>query len=122
MVRRFYTPELANKSLPLVRRIATDLQGVARHIQELWPQLQARPQDDDLAARVGNLRDRLQELVRELQQLGIELKDPLAGLLDFRARRGENEVYLCWRLGEPAVGHWHALDGGFAGRRPMSEF
>jgi hypothetical protein len=29
------------------------------------------------------------------------------------------EVYLCWRLGEPEVGHWHELEAGFAGRRKL---
>jgi hypothetical protein len=28
-------------------------------------------------------------------------------------------VYLCWRFGEDRIGHWHELDGGFAGRRPL---
>jgi hypothetical protein len=29
------------------------------------------------------------------------------------------EVYLCWRLGEPAVEHWHELNAGFAGRQRL---
>jgi hypothetical protein len=28
-------------------------------------------------------------------------------------------VFLCWKHGEPAVTHWHELDAGFAGRRPL---
>lgn len=124
MARRLYTPELANRSLPLVRRIATDVQVEARRVQALLQALRAaRPADaaareDELAAA----RDRLHELVDELAQLGVELKDPMTGLLDFRASRGGTEVYLCWRLGEESVAHWHELEAGFAGRRPIAEY
>ena len=121
MVRRLYTPELANRSLALVRRIATDIHAVARRIQAHTGKLQTAGGGagaDDL----DDLHDRFTALVGELEALGVELKDPLTGLLDFRARRQGQEVYLCWRLGEDAVGHWHTLDGGFAGRRPIREF
>jgi hypothetical protein len=125
VVRRLYTPELANRSLALVRRIATDVQAVARRIQAHAGKLRAAragagdsTDTDDL----DDLHDRFTALVGELEALGVELKDPLTGLLDFRARRQGQEVYLCWRLGEDAVGHWHTLDGGFAGRRPIREF
>jgi hypothetical protein len=29
------------------------------------------------------------------------------------------EVYLCWLLDEPMVDHWHAVESGFAARRPL---
>jgi hypothetical protein len=41
-------------------------------------------------------------------------------LIDFPAWMNGREVYLCWRLGEPDVGHWHELDAGFAGRKKLS--
>lgn len=124
MPRRLYTPELANKSLPLVARIARDIQAEARQIQALWVRLQAPGHGDRRALedQLAEHRDAFATLSDELTQLGVELKDPLTGLLDFRARRGGHEVYLCWRLGEGAVAFWHTLDGGFAGRRPMQEF
>ena len=55
----------------------------------------------------------------ELQALGVELKDPDTGLIDFQSRRQGRIVYLCWRLGEPRIDFWHELDAGFAGRRPL---
>jgi hypothetical protein len=50
---------------------------------------------------------------------GILLRDPETGLVDFPAMRDGEPVYLCWRLGEERVGHWHPLDSGFSGRRPL---
>jgi hypothetical protein len=55
----------------------------------------------------------------ELDALGVELKDPDTGLIDFQSRRQGRIVYLCWRLGEPRIDWWHELDAGFAGRLPL---
>jgi hypothetical protein len=62
------------------------------------------------------------ELTLGLEQLGrldIVVRDLDAGLVDFPAIRDGEEVYLCWLLEEPAVSHWHALEAGFQGRRPL---
>jgi len=42
----------------------------------------------------------------------------LFALAAFSAERGE-EILLCWKLGEKSIGYWHAVDGGFASRRPI---
>ena len=49
-------------------------------------------------------QERMRDYERELQQLGIELKDYFTGLIDFPCWMDGREVYLCWRLGEPEVG------------------
>jgi hypothetical protein len=41
------------------------------------------------------------------------------GLVDFHSQLQGRDVYLCWRLGEPDVGHWHEIESGFAGRQPL---
>jgi len=53
--------------------------------------------------------------------MGIELKDPELGLVDFRSIREGREVYLCWQLGEEHLSFWHEIDTGFAGRQPLEE-
>jgi hypothetical protein len=67
-------------------------------------------------------RDALLERIRgellQLTEMGLEIKGA-DGLVDFRAHRGDDPVFLCWRFGEPAVTHWHELQDGFAGRRPI---
>lgn len=62
---------------------------------------------------------RLEELVDKVQKLGVEVKDLDMGLVDFRARRGDAEYYLCWRVGENGIAWWHTLEGGFTGRQPL---
>ena len=58
------------------------------------------------------------ELVK-IHDLGVELKDPALGLIDFPSLRDGRVVYLCWRLGETAIEYWHETDTGFAGRQPL---
>jgi hypothetical protein len=64
------------------------------------------------------------ELVLVLQafeRLEIVVRDLDRGLIDFPALRGGEEVYLCWLLDEPEVAHWHAIEAGFPGRRPLED-
>lgn len=62
----------------------------------------------------------MQQLVEEISMKGIEIKDIATGLVDFPHWREREEVFLCWRYGEEDIDYWHTLDGGFAGRRPLS--
>lgn len=57
--------------------------------------------------------------VRAIQERGVLVKDLRQGLLDFYALSGDRLIFLCWRLGEPVVAHWHTLEGGFASRQPL---
>jgi hypothetical protein len=57
--------------------------------------------------------------VTAIQELGAVVKDLDLGLVDFPALRDGQEVLLCWQVGEEDVAHWHGLEDGFAGRRPL---
>ena len=63
--------------------------------------------------------ERYQSAWRELEEMGAVLKDPRRGLVDFYGRVDGRAVWLCWRYGEETVTHYHALDEGFAGRKPI---
>jgi hypothetical protein len=54
-----------------------------------------------------------------LEEWQIVLRDFETGLVDFPAVISGEEVYLCWRLGEPDVAYWHRPDEGFGGRHPL---
>jgi hypothetical protein len=47
------------------------------------------------------------------------VKDLDTGLLDFPAILNDEEVYLCWRLGEDRIRFYHGIHEGFAGRKPL---
>jgi hypothetical protein len=57
----------------------------------------------------------------QLERLDIVVRDLERGLVDFPAVIDGREVYLCWLLDEPQVTHWHGVESGFAGRRPLTD-
>lgn len=129
--KKYYTPTQANAALPLVRAIVQDIVDLACDLRErqdrvVGPRKGGRglspAHEEELAQARAELergKERMLELERELTELGVELKDCFTGLIDFRYRMDGREVYLCWRLGEPQVAHWHELDAGFAGRKKL---
>ena len=64
---------------------------------------------------------RLQSAMKEIQQTGCHVKDLGGGLLDFPALLGGEEVYLCWKMGEPRIEYWHRIEDGFAGRKKITD-
>jgi hypothetical protein len=78
------------------------------------------------AGRVVALEERVAHELREVARcvnaihgLGVIVKDPDEGLVDFPSERLGQPVYLCWRVGEDEIGFWHGVDEGFAGRKPL---
>jgi len=63
----------------------------------------------------------LHALLEEVKELGCVVKDLDIGLVDFPTLFQDREVYLCWKLGEPSIGFWHAVDEGFAGRKTIDQ-
>ena len=61
------------------------------------------------------------ESLAEIDAIGVQVKDLEDGLLDFPCRVDDQLVLLCWRMGEPAIEHWHTPDSGFRGRQPVDE-
>jgi hypothetical protein len=80
----------------------------------------APPPVQALQRRGQSLLQELLGILREVSELGIEVK-AADGLVDFRSRLRGRTVYLCWRFGEQGIVHWHELDTGFAGRKPLPE-
>ncbi len=126
-----FTLEQANRTLPLVSRIVQDIVTLYPRWMECMSELDllnARARADDHDPRRDEIERQAQSLARdidacihELRALGMEYKMPLdAGLVDFPGELQGRPIYLCWRLGERAVTHWHELDAGFAGRRPIA--
>ena len=61
------------------------------------------------------------ESVAEIDAIGVQVKDLDTGLIDFPCRLDDQVVLLCWRIGEPAIEHWHTMEDGFQGRQPVDE-
>jgi hypothetical protein len=119
---QLFTVEQANRTLPLVRKIVEDVVQQHRRWREAILELDlvaSSLRADDPGDRATALERAVQALAREidgykreLEDLGIQLKDPRLGLVDFPSEMGGRTVLLCWRLGEPEVQYWHEIDSG----------
>lgn len=78
----------------------------------------APPQVQLLQRSAVTIIARLRDLLREVSELGVEVK-AADGLVDFRSKLHGRTVYLCWKFGEDRITHFHELEGGFAGRKPL---
>lgn len=124
MQKRFFTVREANELIPFLSSRLRDLRAVN---QKLLLRCQAAPTTQDILLRGGtplppgylNLVTDLQSLVEEICAHGCHLKDLESGLVDFPTIWEGREVYLCWKLGESQVDHWHEVEAGFAGRQPL---
>ncbi|MGZ4391468.1 MAG: DUF2203 family protein [Gaiellaceae bacterium] len=129
---RTFTPEEANEALVELRPI------VERMVQHRHNLTAAQVQQAELVTRIaGNggdmvpsdLHEAADTIQREaaaisdcaerINAAGAEVKSLEEGLLDFPARRGDEIVLLCWRLGEDEIHYWHRVDEGFGGRKPL---
>ncbi len=133
---RFFTPEEANALVPALEAIlARTDRKLARHkdLKELtedqeayWGPSIREPTNPEharyteLVRELQEAKDALDADVAEIRRMGCELKDPYLGLVDFYAWRGGELVYLCWQRGESRVAHWHTLEAGYAGRKPLT--
>jgi len=128
--RKYFTIEEANATLPLLRAILRDVTTLAHDLRERHARIlrlqssgsTGKPHEAELQHLVEEFerdQDRMHEFEDELKKLQVELKDYFTGLIDFPCWMEDREVYLCWKLDEPEVSHWHELDSGFAGRQKL---
>lgn len=129
---RLFTVREAEATLPLVQRVVGDLlQSYPR-----WKELVARYElltaplkaDEGESAEILELRDaaareaeRINDFMLELEVIGCVFKGFDAGLVDFYALKEDRLVFLCWRMGEPNITHWHEVDSGFEGRQRIDD-
>jgi hypothetical protein len=129
--KKYFTAASANKMLPLVRSIVADVTerfkevAVLRERQAVLGRTRRdaipaahREEVEQVDRECDRKQDELQDLMHELNELGVELKGP-EGLVDFPAQIHGREVCLCWKYGEPEVMFWHECKDGFAGRQPL---
>src|SRR5262245_29969539 len=116
---RTFTPKSARDALVSLRPVAERVSRLVRVMGGMRPT--RRLSDQRVDPEYFGLLTTLLGAMETLRGAGVRVKDPAAGLLDFPARRAGRVVFLCWRVGEPSLSHWHEADAGFAGRRPLDE-
>jgi hypothetical protein len=133
-IRKHFSVREANATLPLVSAIVRDLTELAREVVQRRERLSDLPRvggadsDDPYGAEVAQVAEdlerdshRLREYVEELLELGVKPRSVTQGVIDFPAMMDDRPVYLCWKLGEPEVLHWHEQGATFRDRRPLRD-
>jgi hypothetical protein len=127
---RVFSLAEANALLPRLREALPRLRELRAEIIRLQTQAdieeiagaagpEARGRVDDILAELEPKVERFHGEMAELHKLGCELKDLEKGLVDFRADRFGEPVYLCWMEGEDAIRFWHKIEEGFKGRKEI---
>lgn len=130
---RFFTVEEANA---LVSSLEIEFGRIAQVRSQLGPLIQSLggpdaavevlregaptpPGHEREAERLRALAGEITSALERVNGLGCLVKDVEIGLVDFYALVDGEPAFLCWQFGERAVSHWHALDEGYAGRKPI---
>jgi len=125
---QYFTLQQANEALQTIRPLMDDVQAIRQKIlasqPEAWPAIEKSAGNGGnkaLSSIVGEF-EKLDALIHQILDTGVQIKDINIGLLDFSAMRGGREVYLCWQYGEDDIAYWHEVNAGYAGRQPISSF
>jgi hypothetical protein len=116
-----FTLAEAHEELARLRPLLDELVVVRADVVELAAALAA----DGEPSPLGGLPEwkaaeaRLNELMTEVQQTGVELKGVAPLLVDFPADLDGVPVLLCWLEGDAELAWYHRRDLGFAGRRRL---
>jgi hypothetical protein len=124
LYQHHFTAGEANAMLPTLEPLLERLRAAKSELtdEELHDALgEAAPANGggDPGRKVGVAFLEVRRLLLALADAGVVVKDIDRGLVDFPALRDGREVFLCWQLGEDEVAHWHELETGYGGRRPL---
>jgi hypothetical protein len=128
---RLFTVDEANGLLPKLRPLVEQILDNIRRLKGASERMIRKEQLDADApnfmerlrqdTEIAKLIGQVQGWVEEINAHGCLCKGVEQGLIDFPCMFGTEVVFLCWQLGESNVGHWHRIEEGFAGRKPLLE-
>ena len=132
---RYFTLAEARAALPVVGRSIREAVQAKAHYMEAEKAIQDLVQRilmmgginvDTVAAEAWKApydsnAQALKNSMERIEDLGVLVKDLDIGLVDFPTLFRGEEVYLCWRMDENDIDHWHGVNEGFNGRRPIDK-
>jgi len=133
VAERYFTVADVEALIPELARIMEPVMSAHAEVSATQERMQAEQQRIAMAGggvldrrawradkdKVERLTGEIRRGLGEIVELGGAPKDLSLGLVDFLHLRDGREVNLCWRYGEREIRHWHGLDEGYAGRKPL---
>ncbi|MDG5788432.1 DUF2203 domain-containing protein [Evansella sp. AB-P1] len=127
MSKKYFSIEEANSLIPVLEKEIVTLQQLQEKFHTKFKELKELKglkdaQSKDIftcESELEFLEIQAQVHVKNIHDTGVQLKGIDLGLLDFPAIINGEEVLLCWKLGENEVKHYHRVNEGYAGRKPL---
>ena len=124
---KYFTTEEADALIPELEKIFEAVAGLTAKAELKAAGLRKRQttNDDDHAgmaierSQLQFLAQGINEWMQKIVELGALPKGVDPALVDFPSRVDGREAYLCWKLGEKQVLHYHPVDEGFSTRKPL---
>ena len=122
----FFTTSDANAALPdVIKKYEyalakqTEVRKIEQQLQMVVSTTNSFEEYVTLKQKLNSMITKFYESVEILENTGVVVKSVEQGLLDFPAKRFDEEVWLCWKYGETEIKFWHEKDSGFMGRKPI---
>ena len=118
---KYFTPEEANKTLPLVKKIVKDILDYSSELKTITDSVNGDVENNKVAQ---NLISNIRGFMKELEEIGCYYKDWnfSIGLVDFPAIIDNEDVLLCWKSDEEKILYYHGINDGFRGRKLIPEY
>jgi len=126
-VNSYFSVNDANKILPMVikkfnyaKKAKAEVMRMEQQLtSEMTPTLSLE-EHTIIKRKLNSSITKFYQSIEDLENTGVSLKGLDEGLLDFPAKRFDEEIWLCWKEGETEIKFWHEKDTGFMGRKPIS--
>ena len=123
----YFSVNDANKILPLVIKKFNYAKKAKAEVMKMEQQLTSEitpttslEEYTVIKRKLNSSITKFYQSIEDLENTGVSLKGLDEGLLDFPAKRFDEEIWLCWKEGETEIKFWHEKDTGFMGRKPIS--
>ena len=123
----YFSVSDANEILPLVIKKFNYAKKAKAEVMKMEQQLTSEmtpttslEEYNIIKRKLNSSITKFYQSIEDLENTGVSLKGLDEGLLDFPAKRFDEEIWLCWKEGETEIKFWHEKDTGFMGRKPIS--
>lgn len=123
----YFSLEEAEALLPKIRKLLRQLQALDKAL-EMIDGVEVEVDDEyegevpcltTISKEYHRLSFQFYATLEKVEQMGFILKDLDEGLVDFPHRFEDRDVFLCWKVDEKKIGHWHDLEEGYESRQKI---
>lgn len=133
MEKQYFTLDEANHLIPYLEDKLREIDGIKSQLDHFIDRLEDEGYDiEDLlkhssqnnesqkySVELEAFGDAINDVMFDIQERGVILKDLEMGLIDFFSNVDGKEVFLCWKRGEPEISYYHGIKEGFSGRKSL---